>query len=180
VVLSLAGCALIVDAFNPTVWKVNALGISTGVLAGLFYAIYSLMGRSASQRGLNPWTTLFYTFLMAAIFMLVINLGFGKNLPGGATKPADLFWLGNSFVGWLILILLAIGPTLMGYGLYNIALQNLPSSVANLIVSIEPVFTAITAYLVLGERLTPRQIFGSLLVMAGVVVIRMYKKGVKS
>ncbi len=180
VILSLTGCALIVNALDPAVWQVNALGIITGVAAGLFYAFYSLMGRSASQRGLNPWTTLFYTFLIAAVFMLILNLGFGKYLPGSATNPAELFWLGKSFMGWFILFLLAAGPTLMGYGLYNVALQHLPSSVANLIVTIEPVFTAVTAYFILGERLTGRQIFGSLLVMAGVVVIRMYKNGVKS
>ncbi|MDK2981013.1 MAG: hypothetical protein PWQ55_1360 [Chloroflexota bacterium] len=181
IVLSLTGCALIVDAFNAEVWNLNLMGILTGIGSGLFYAIYSLMGRSASsQRGLNPWTTLFYTFLIAAGFMLVFNLFFGSQLPGGAQKPADLFWLGNSVVGWLILVLLAIGPTLLGYGLYNVSLTHLPSSVVNLIVTIEPVFTAITAYFVLGERLTLQQIFGSLLVMAGVVVIRMYKVGVKS
>jgi len=180
VILSLTGCALIVNALDPAVWQVNALGIITGVAAGLFYAFYSLMGRSASQRGLNPWTTLFYTFLIAAVFMLILNLGFRKYLPGSATNPAELFWLGKSFMGWFILFLLAAGPTLMGYGLYNVALQHLPSSVANLIVTIEPVFTAVTAYFILGERLTGRQIFGSLLVMAGVVVIRMYKNGVKS
>ena len=96
VILSLAGCAFIVDAFNPEVWHLNPLGILTGIGSGLFYAIYSLMGRSASsQRGLNPWTTLFYTFLIAAVFMLVFNLVFGSVLPGGAQKPADLFWLGK-------------------------------------------------------------------------------------
>lgn len=180
VLLSLAGCALIVNALDPAVWHVNALGIITGIGSGLFYAIYSLMGRSASQRGLDPWTTLFYTFLIAAGFMLLMNLALGKQLPGAAANPAELFWLGKSFMGWFILFLLAAGPTLMGYGLYNVALKHLPSSVANLIVTIEPVFTAFTAYFILGERLTGRQILGSLLVMAGVVVIRMYKNGVKS
>jgi drug/metabolite transporter (DMT)-like permease len=180
VILSLAGCAFIVDALDPSVWQVNALGIITGISSGLFYAVYSLMGRSASQRGLVPWTTLFYTFLTAAAFMLVINLGLGKYLPGCAANPGEMFWLGKSFMGWFILFLLAAGPTLVGYGLYNVALKHLPSSVANLVVTIEPVFTAITAYFVLGERLTGRQIFGSLLVMAGVVVIRMYKNSVKS
>lgn len=181
VILSLAGCAFIVDAFNPEVWHVNPLGILTGIGSGLFYAIYSLMGRSASsQRGLNPWTTLFYTFLIAAVFMLVFNLFFGSVLPGGAQQPADLFWLGSSVIGWTILVLLAIGPTLLGYGLYNVSLTHLPSSVVNLIVTIEPVFTAVIAYFVLGERLTLQQIFGGLMIMAGVVVIRMYKYKVKS
>jgi drug/metabolite transporter (DMT)-like permease len=181
VALSLTGCAFIVDAFNPAVWHINTLGILTGIGSGLFYAVYSLMGRSASQqRGLNPWTTLFYTFLIAAVFMLAFNLFGGAYLPGAAQQPSDLFWLGNSVPGWAILILLAVGPTLLGYGLYNVSLTHLPSSVVNLIVTIEPAFTAVTAYFVLGERFNGQQILGSLLVMSGVVVIRMYKNKVKS
>jgi len=59
--------------------------------------------------------------------------------------------------------------------LYNISLSYLPSSVANLIVTLEPVFTAITAYFLLGERLTWIQILGSMVVLAGVVFFRVYE-----
>lgn len=175
ILLSLAGCALIVDAFNPEVWHINTVGILTGLLSGLFYAFYSLMGRRASQRGLNPWTTLLYTFLIAAVFMLVYNLFLGNILPGAAAHPSEMFWLGDSVKGWLILFMLAFGPTLLGYGLYNVSLKHLPSSVANLIVTIEPAFTAIVAWFILGERYTIKQIMGSLLIMLGVVVVRMSK-----
>jgi drug/metabolite transporter (DMT)-like permease len=180
VVLSLSGCGLIVNAFNPEVWRLNSAAILIGISAGLLYAVYSLMGRSASQRGLHPWTTLFYTFGLAAIFMLAFNLFLGSRLPGGAAQPADLFWLGNSAAGWGILLALAAGPTLMGYGLYNVSLHYLPSSVANLIVTIEPVFTAIVAYFVFGEILTGIQIIGSLMIMMGVLVLRVQTRINKS
>ncbi|MGA2488701.1 MAG: EamA family transporter [Anaerolineales bacterium] len=174
VALCLGGCVLVSDALNPSAWRLNLLGIITGILSGLFYAIYSLMGRSASQRGLNPWTTLVYTFGFAAGFLLLFNL-LGKGiLPGSITRPADFLWLGNAWTGWGILLLLAMGPTLAGYGLYNVSLTLLPSSVANLIVSLEPAFTAVTAYFLLGERLTWVQIGGSLLILGGVVFLRIY------
>jgi threonine/homoserine efflux transporter RhtA len=35
-------------ALHPRAWQSNLAGAITGVLAGLFYAIYSLMGRSAA------------------------------------------------------------------------------------------------------------------------------------
>lgn len=176
VILSLLGCALIVNAFDSSAWDINAVGMITGVLAGLFYAFYSLMGRSASQRGLNPWKTLFYIFSIAAVFMLFFNLFLGRYIPGGAEKVTEMFWLGDSIKGWGILFLLAAGPTLMGYGLYNVALNHLQSSVANLIATIEPVFTAATAYFVLGEVLSFWQILGSLLVIFGVFIIRLSPK----
>ncbi len=175
VALCLGGCVLVSNALDPAAWRLNLLGIITGVLSGLFYAIYSLMGRSASQRGINPWTTLAYTFAFAAVFMLAFNLlGMGF-IPGAITRPADFLWLGQSLAGWGILVLLAVGPTLAGYGAYNVSLTYLPSSVANLIVTMEPAFTAVIAYFFLGERLTWVQVGGSLMILGGVVFLRIYE-----
>jgi drug/metabolite transporter (DMT)-like permease len=175
VAFSLAGCVLVSGALDPAAWRANLLGILTGIFSGLFYAIYSLMGRSASQRGLNPWATLVYTFGFAAVFLLAFNLLGEGFLPGAITRPEDFLWLGNAWPGWGILFLLAAGPTLAGYGLYNVSLTYLPSSVANLIVTTEPAFTVVIAYFLLGERLTWVQVGGSLLILGGVVFLRIYE-----
>jgi drug/metabolite transporter (DMT)-like permease len=175
VAVCLGGCVLVSGALEPAAWKLHLVGTVSGVLAGLMWAVYSLMGRSAAQRGLNPWTTLFYTFGFAAIFMLFVNLISAGHIPGAATRPSDFLWLGKAWIGWGILFLLSVGPTLCGYGVYNVALTYLPSSVVNLIATSEPVFTAITAYILLGERLTWIQIIGSLLILGGVVFLRIYE-----
>jgi drug/metabolite transporter (DMT)-like permease len=98
-------------------------------------------------------------------------------IPGAADTPADIFWPGGDRTGWLILITLAIGPTLIGYGLYNAALQHLESSITNLIVTIEPVFTAVIAYFLFGERFSATQISGAVLIMSAVLVLRIKGKG---
>jgi len=175
VTLSLAGCILVSGALDPAAWNANLVGILTGILSGLLYAVYSLMGRSASQRNLNPWTTLLYTFGFAAAFLLAFNLIPGGFVPGKAVHVPDLFWLGDSLAGWGILLLLAAGPTLAGFGLYNVSLGYLPSSVANLIVSLEPALTAAMAYVLFGELLNGAQIVGSLMILAAVVFFRIYE-----
>lgn len=175
VALSLGGSLLVSGALDGAAWRANLAGILTGILSGLLYAIYSLMGRSASQRGLNPWTTLLYTFGFAAAFLLLFNLLPGGLLPGAASRPSDLFWLGGALAGWGILFLLAAGPTVAGFGLYNVSLGLLPSSVANLILTLEPAFTALIAYALLGERLNGTQLLGSLLILAGVVFLRLHE-----
>jgi drug/metabolite transporter (DMT)-like permease len=175
VALSLSGCVLVSGALDLAAWSANFAGIVTGIASGLLYAIYSLMGRSASQRQLNPWTTLLYTFGFASTFLLLVNLLPGDFLPGKAVQAVDLLWLGNSLAGWIILFLLAAGPTLTGYGLYNVSLSYLPSSVANLIVSLEPAFTAMMAYIFFGELLNGIQIFGSLMILTAVVFFRIYE-----
>ena len=171
--VSLGGCVLVSGAFDAAAWRGNLIGILTGALSGVCYAIYSLMGRSAAQRGLNTWTTLFYTFIFAAAFLGSVNLLPGGFLPGAAGGPADFLWLGNSLAGWGALFLLAAGPTVAGYGLYNTSLVYLPSSVANLIASLQPAFTALIAYFLLGERLSAPQIVGGLMILAGVAFLRL-------
>jgi drug/metabolite transporter (DMT)-like permease len=175
IVLCLAGCYLTAGAYDPSVWNSNLVGIATGVVSGLAYAIYSLMGRSAAQRGLNPWSTLLFAFLFAAGFLLLANLTIGPFLPGGAQKPADIFWLGGAIKGWAIIFALAAGPTVIGFGMYLVSLSRLPSSVANLIVTSEPVFTSVFAFFILGEVLTGIQIGGAVLILGGGLFLQMFE-----
>jgi drug/metabolite transporter (DMT)-like permease len=133
------------------------------------------MGRAASQRGLNPWTTVLAVFGFASGFLLLVNLVPGGLVPGTAARPTDLLWLGDAWRGWAVLVLLAAGPTVAGFGLYNVSLTYLPSSVANLVVSTEPVLTAATAYVVFGERLTAVQLAGSGMILGAVVFLRLYE-----
>ena len=177
IVCSLLGCVLVAGAYEATAWQSNLFGILSGVLAGLAYAAYSLMGRTASQKGLNPWTTLLYTFGFAALILLLLNCFPGFSLIGKVNSLHDLIWLGSSLKGWIVLFLLAAVPTVMGFGLYNVSLQYLPASVVNLIATSEPVFTTIFAYLVFHEQFAGIQWMGSVLVITGVVLLRLDKTG---
>ena len=170
VVLSLTGCVFVSGAYDPGVWQLNPLGVVTGLLSGVGFAGYGLMGKVSARREINPWTTLMYTFGFAALFLLGFNL-LGSGLPGGMAST-DFFYLGSSLPDWLVLLCLVI-PTIGGYGLYTVSLVYLPVSVANLIATLEPALTAIWAYLLLGERLTSPQIVGSLLIITGVLLLRV-------
>jgi drug/metabolite transporter (DMT)-like permease len=171
VALSLLGCVFVSGAYDVSAWQVNTPGIVAGVLTGLAYAGYTLMGRRAAQRGLNPWTTLLYSFGFALPFLLFYNLIPGW-LPEGVAST-QLLWLGSALGGWLVLIILGVGPTAGGFGLYTISLSYLPASVVNIIATLEPVMTATMAFLLLGERFTSPQWIGSALIIAGVVVLRL-------
>jgi drug/metabolite transporter (DMT)-like permease len=175
IVASFAGCVLVSGALDPAAWTANPAGILTGLLSGLGYAGYTLMGRTASRRGLNPWSTLTYTFAFAGLVLLLVNLIPGSPLPGSASQPADIFWLGGDFTGWLILFVLAAVPTVIGFGLYNVSLTLLSSTVVNLIVTLEPPFTAVIAYFLLGERLGTVQLVGSLIILVSVALLRVYE-----
>ena len=172
IALCMGGCALISGALQAATWQVNLLGVVAGLLTGLCYTAYSLMGRVTSERGISPWTTLLYIFAFAGSFLFLINLT-GGSVPGSAERVADLFWLGDSVRGWTVMILLGAIPTVGGYGFYNVSLTLLDASIANIIVSLEPAFTAVFAFLVLGEILTPVQVLGSALLLSGVAAIKL-------
>jgi drug/metabolite transporter (DMT)-like permease len=174
VALILCGCALVAGILELGSWKGNLAGVLIGVTAGLSFACYNLFGRSASNRGLDPWTTLLYTFAFATLFLFLVNCIPGAPLPGSSRTPADILWLGSAWKGWLVLFLLSAIPTLGGFGLLNVSLTLLPASVASLIVSMEPVFTAVIAYILLGEVLTAVQLAGGALILGGVVVLRLF------
>ena len=172
--LAVSGCALVSGALSVGGGALSPAGIAAGVSSGLCYALYSLTGRAAAQRGLSPWTTLLGNFSVATLLLLAVNVLPGPKLPGAALRAADLLWLGSSAEGWGVLVLLAVGPTVVGFGLYNVSLTHLPASVVNLVVTTEPVFTGLLAYLLLAERWSAAQAAGAVTVLLGVVVLRLF------
>jgi DME family drug/metabolite transporter len=159
VALSLVGCVLVTGAYNLAQVRLNPLGLLCGVGVGVGFAFYSIFGKLSTPR-YSPWTATAYSFGFGAFFLLLTQ------------RPAHLVSMGNAPLGWLTLFILAAGPTLIGFALYMVSLGYLPVSVASLIATLEPVFTAILAFFLLGERLNVIQIVGSLLVILGVVSLR--------
>jgi DME family drug/metabolite transporter len=175
VLCGLTGLVLVSGAYNPAVWRLNPIGMISGVLSGVGFAAYSLMGKEASHRSIDPWTVLMYAFGFAALFLLGYNIVSGW-IPGARTTfgaVEHLLWLGPALIGWVVLLVLAIGPTVGGYGLYTVSLNYLPASVANLIATLEPVFTSLQANVFLKEVFTPMQIVGSGLILVGVALLRL-------
>ena len=170
IVLSLFGTVLVSGAHDPSVWRLNPLGIIFGLLTGLFFAFYNLEGKHASDTFIDSWTALLYSFSIATVFLFFFNIG--SDAVSGKPLFSDLLWLGTSVTAWGILIFLAVVPTLGGFGFYTLSLRYLAPTVANLIATLEPALTAIWAYLLLNEQLNAIQWIGSFLVFTGVILLR--------
>ncbi len=172
IILSLVGCVLVSNAFSPAMWNLNPLGILTGLTSGMLYAGYNVMGKESAKRKLNTWTTLFYTFAFAALFTLIFNL---VSMALHA-QPISAILPAMPVHGWFILILLAFIPTLVGFGLYNTAMNYLSASTVSLLATSEPAMTAVEAYIFLDERMSIVQIVGSLIILSAVVMVRFARE----
>lgn len=168
---SLGGCVLVARANDPAQWHLNAGGIFAGLLSAVSFAAFSMMGKEAARRGVDPWTSTLFTFAFAAAALLPIALAL---LPA-AGPAASLASLGARWDGWLLLLLLVV-PTLGGYGLYTVSLGYLPAGTANLIATLEPVLTAVWAALLLGEALDATQCAGGALVLASVAALHLEER----
>jgi drug/metabolite transporter (DMT)-like permease len=74
-------------------------------------------------------------------------------------------------LGWLIIF-----NTIIGQLLYSNALRELKAVQANLILNLLPFFTAIFAWVLLGEQLSGRQIAAMCVVFAGTYLVQIKKK----
>lgn len=157
---SLIGCALVSGAYKPEVWSVNAMGIAVGLVSALGLTAYSTMGKLSARRGINSWTATLASFSIASCLLFFTQNG------------DTLFTLGPALDGWAILLVLAVVPTLGGYGLYAASLAYLPAGTANLIATLEPALTAILAFILLRESFSGEQLAGSMLIIGSVVSLR--------
>jgi len=174
VAAGIIGMMLVAGAHDPAVWQSNAFGVITGLLSGLVFTGYSLLGKVSSQRGISSWAALTHTFLLASLLLSVTNFLLPELRSVKLGNPSLLPTL--DLRGWFLLVMLGLIPTIGGYGLYNYSLTLLPASVVNLMATLEPAMTAIQSYILLHERFTTDQIFGSLLILAGVVIIHQSER----
>lgn len=159
-VLTLLGMILVAQMYVPANLQLNGLGILVGLLTGVTWATYAIIGQFVSRKS-SPWATLFFAFLFGTLFLLPLQIYKGNTLS-----------LGTQWAGWAILFFLSLGPTLIGFGLYTVGLSQIPASVVALIATLEPVFTIIIAYFLFGEVLDLPQIIGAGLILFAVILLR--------
>ncbi len=170
--LCLSGCALVCGIQGVSDFSLTPMGLFLGLFSGLFYAGYALMGRACALRGINPFTVLMYIFGFAALFMLTADLFSNGLIPGAAASPTDILLPGVPLKVWGLILTLAMGPTMAGWLLINMSLSKLTPSVASVLLTTEPMITALVAIPTLGEYMNTLQWAGCFLILGGVIVLK--------
>jgi drug/metabolite transporter, DME family len=152
----LVGTANGIEEFKP-------LGIFLAAIAGLGFAVFSVVSRRALTLGVQDiWLTA-TSFGVAAVITLPFLF---------AQNPE---WLLTT-AGGLSVLWLGLVPTAIGYLLFTSGLKRVDSSTAATVVLAEPATATILAAVVIGESLVVQSYFGIAIVAAGIVYISRAKK----
>jgi Predicted permease, DMT superfamily len=145
--------------------KLTVKTLFIGLGAGLGYALYSIFGRYALERGYNSYTISFYTFLFATIATVFF------------ARPTEVMSVTFGSFGNIVLsVIFVLVSTVVPYLIYTIGLKSVENGQASIIASIEPVIATLNGILWFQEKMTIGVIIGIVLVLSGIVVSNL-KKG---
>ena len=165
-ILAFTGCVLVSGVGGDQAF--SWIGILLGLGSGFFYALYSIFGRYAINRGYGAWTMTFYTFLFCSV---------------GCAFLCDWQVIGASFaadssVAWWVLGL-GFVTAFLPYVLYSLGLEKMESSKASILASVEPVVSALFGVFVFHETMTIWGVLGILMVLGAIIVLNVKQKSAK-
>ncbi len=139
----------------------NLVGDALGVATAVFYGAYQLSIKRLRATFSTPML-LSYVALGGVPVLLVLTLSTGEPVLWWRVAP---FW-----IGLLPLLGLAWVSQVFGQGAIVFGLQKLPASFSSVTLLIQPVVSAIAAWVLFGQALGPAQLFGAGVVLAGIFI----------
>lgn len=157
-ILTMAGCVLVTGVLKDG-GGISGLGLLAGLGAGLGYALYSIFGRYALERGYHSLTITFYTFFIAAVVSFL--LGDGMRVLQTAFQSASMT---------VFCCVFGILCTVVPYLTYTIGLKYTENSKASIVASVEPVTATVIGAVVFHETITISEAVGIILVIGALVL----------
>ena len=142
----------------------SAEAILVGLGAGIGYALYSIFGRFALERGYGSITISFYTFLFASLGTLIF------------ARPGQVVSAVGSWKDAGLILIFVLISTVIPYITYTVGLRSVENGKASIIASIEPVVATLNGIFFFGESLSMGTGIGILLVLGGIVICNTGKK----
>ncbi len=158
-VAALAGCALIVQAFDLEALSLSAAGTAFGIGAAVAFSGYILVSEHIQDR-VGVTSQLFYGFAVSAIVIGLLQPPW--RMPVATFEPRHLA---------LLLVIGTLG-TLLPFGAFLAALAVLDPGRATIVSTLEPVVAGVVSFLWFAEGFSAPQLAGAALVIAAVIALQ--------
>lgn len=160
ILAAVAGCYLVVGAYNLDLLQLNIAGIVSGLGAACAFAWWSVHGEYGMHR-YNPWTVLFYALLVAAVEWNILH------------PPLEAFLQPYSPATWGWVVFVAVVGAILPFGLYYEGINRIRATRASITSTIEPIVAGLLSFIFLGEAMAPLQMAGGALVIAAIVLLQL-------
>lgn len=159
--MAFLGCILVSGSGGGLV---TPSGILLGIISGISYGSYSIIGTIALRK-YPPLVVTTYSFLFAAIAMCIISrpsefVVIFTTSPG---RPGLLAWS----------VALGVVTALVPHLIYTIGLKTTPASKAAILATIEPMMTTLFGAVLYSEPLTMGAALGILCILGAVMILNL-------
>ena len=137
-------------------------GIALGLVAALFYALYSIFGRFALNRHYHPLTVTVYSFIFATVAAMPF-VDYGSFFALVQSTPRVP----------LLLLTVAIFSSALPLLCYTLGLARVETGQASIMASIEPVVATVISAVVFKEALGLWGLLGIAMVLGAIVVLNL-------
>lgn len=142
------------EGSRPVAGLVLAFGSALGVTAHIMVSRFL----AGSQPPIRP---LVIGFTAGAVIFAPVTLVHGMTLRG------------LEFEGWFWLFFLAIGPSVIGYLLFQRALRDVTATAASIVTLIEPLVAVVLGWMLFDEVLTAVALLGGVLLIGSILVLSL-------
>ena len=161
--VSLAGCYFALGGTQLSLPNISVLGLVSGIGSAVCWAFTNVYLRHL-LKDYKVWTVLTYSFLFATFFWFFFM------------TPWQFVQQDFSVSDWLMFVGFAAISVLIPHSLYFIGMQYIVPSRAIVTATFEPVVVIVGSFLILGDSMTPVQIFGAVLVMTAIAILQMKRE----
>ena len=153
------GCALVVGG---PVGGISITGVAYAVCTALFYSIY-IVGNKKVLTDVHPVVAAAYMGVCCAVYFLGFQL----------TQGSYTFAFNGTV--FAVMLVLAFWCTIIGILCFFRGLIILGATRSSIISTVEPLFTALLAWILLGDTIRPVQWAGGACILVGVIFLRLGK-----
>jgi drug/metabolite transporter (DMT)-like permease len=133
------------------------IGGGLALIGAITVSVYVVIGRELRPRvSVIPYIWLVYS--TAALLLLAVVVITGTPITGYSAQ------------GYLWILIMGLVPQLIGHSAFNYALGYLPATVVSIATQIEPIGSAVAAFVLFSEVPTWAQLLGSLILVIGVAI----------
>lgn len=139
--------------------RMNLIGVGLTFATALAYAIYIVITNQSRMRHAGGSKIAFWSLVVGSIVFFA-RTGFGENLQA---IP--------SLEGWVLVLLLAIVPTVVSCTSLVLSIRYVGSTITSILGAMEPVTAVLCGTFVFGEEMSLRIFSGILVIIAAVMVL---------